>query len=240
MIIAIVRFPMSTPLSLVDATNAFERSAPGYQAVPGLHAKRFLLTDDGATAGGVYQWESRAAAEAFYSDEWSQRIATKYGSAPTVEYFESPVAVTREAVITEPLDSAIDWVADHTRRYIETNGADGHDWRGYPTLVLSTVGRASGLTRRNALIYGRDGDDLILIASYGGRPSNPLWYGNLVAEPAVDVQIRDQVHHGVASTVTEPTDRARLWDMMVAIYPPYAEYQAATERVIPVVRIGIA
>jgi len=137
----------------------------------------------------------------------------------------------------EPLDSAMDWVAEHTRKYVETGGEDGYMWRGFPTVVLTTTGRKSGDLRRNALIYGKDGDDFILVASYGGRPTHPLWYLNLVADPSVTIQERADVVNGVAETVPEGEERDRLWDKMVSIFPPYAEYQAKTERRIPVVRV---
>lgn len=137
----------------------------------------------------------------------------------------------------EPLDSAMDWVAEHTRKYVETGGDDGYMWRGFPTVVLTTTGRKSGDLRRNALIYGKDGDDFILIASYGGRPTHPLWYLNLVADPSVTIQERADVISGVAETVPEGEERDRLWAQMVSIFPPYAEYQAKTERRIPVVRV---
>lgn len=137
---------------------------------------------------------------------------------------------------TEPLDSATEWVADHTRKYVETGGEEGYMWRGYPTLVLTTTGRKSGALRRNALIFGRDGDDYILVASYGGRPQHPLWYLNLVADPSVTIQDRSDVHRCVAETVAEGEERDRLWSQMVEIYPPYAEYQDKTERRIQIVR----
>ena len=138
---------------------------------------------------------------------------------------------------SEPLDSATDWVAEHTRKYVETGGEDGYMWRGYPTLVLTTTGRKSGDLRRNALIFGRDGDDYILVASYGGRPQHPLWYLNLVADPSVTIQDRADVVRGTASTEPEGAPRDRLWSQMVAIYPPYEEYQAKTERCIQIVRV---
>ena len=137
----------------------------------------------------------------------------------------------------EPLDSAMDWVAEHTRKYVESGGEDGYMWRGFPTVVLTTTGRKSGDLRRNALIYGKDGDDFILIASYGGRPTHPLWYLNLVADPSVTIRERADVISGVAETVPEGEERDRLWAQMVSIFPPYAEYQAKTERRIPVVRV---
>ncbi|MGZ4740840.1 MAG: nitroreductase family deazaflavin-dependent oxidoreductase, partial [Ilumatobacteraceae bacterium] len=137
---------------------------------------------------------------------------------------------------TEPLDSAMDWVAEHTRKYVETGGDEGYMWRGYPTIVLTTTGRKSGALRRNALIFGRDGDDYILVGSFGGRPQHPLWYLNLVADPSVTIQERSEVKRCVAETVGEGEVRDRLWAQMVAIYPPYADYQAKTERRIPIIR----
>ena len=133
-------------------------------------------------------------------------------------------------------DSALDWVAEHTRKYVESGGDDGYMWRGYPTIVLTTRGRKTGDRRRNALIYSRDGDDFILIASYGGRPTHPSWYLNFVADPSVTIQERTDEVECVAETVPEGPDRDRLWAQMVALYPPYADYQAKTERRIPVVR----
>ena len=70
----------------------------------------------------------------------------------------------------EVVDSPTEWVADHIKRYVDTDGAEGHEWRGVPTLLLTTKGRKSGLLRRSALIYGRDGDSLLLVASVGRGP----------------------------------------------------------------------
>jgi deazaflavin-dependent oxidoreductase (nitroreductase family) len=139
----------------------------------------------------------------------------------------------------QPLDSALGWVAEHTRRYVETGGEEGHLWNGYPTVVLTTTGRRSGSPRRNALIYGRNGDDYVLIASYGGRPQHPLWYENLAAEPRVRIQEGATVVDGVAETVEDEDERRRLWELMVSIYPPYTSYaeRAAESRRIPVVRV---
>ena len=140
----------------------------------------------------------------------------------------------------EPLDSATDWVADHTRQYVENDGGEFYMWRGFPTIVLTTRGRKSGQLRRNALIYGHDGDDFILIASYGGRPKHPLWYLNLVADPQVTIQEKALVVQGIAATVEDAAERARLWALMVGIYPPYADYEVKASgagRTIPVVRV---
>ncbi len=133
-----------------------------------------------------------------------------------------------------PLPSAQGWVREHAERYVATDGEDGHLWRGYPTLVLDTIGRKSGQPRRQMLIYGEDGEDYIIVASKGGAVEHPLWYENLVATPEVRVQVKADRFAARARTAT-PEEKSRLWPLMVGIYPPYAEYQTKTSREIPVV-----
>ena len=137
----------------------------------------------------------------------------------------------------EVVDSPTEWVADHIRSYVETDGADGHIWRGVPTLLLTTKGRKTGIARRTALIYGRDGDALIIVASKGGHPSNPLWYENLVNNPEVEIQVGAEVAIARASTITDQLSYERNWKMMVGIWPGFDEYKAKTSRVIPLVAI---
>jgi deazaflavin-dependent oxidoreductase (nitroreductase family) len=134
----------------------------------------------------------------------------------------------------EPLDSALEWVADHTRRYVESDGEDGHEWMGVSTLILTTTGRRSGRLRRNALIYGTDGDDYVIVASRGGHANHPLWYLNLVADPEVSVQVGAD-RFDVTARTASPEEKARLWPEMTKIWPAYDEYQAKTERDIPVI-----
>lgn len=134
----------------------------------------------------------------------------------------------------EPLDNAQDWVAEHTRRYVASNGADGHLWNGVPTLVLTTRGRRSGRLRRNALIYGIDGDAFVVVASYGGAPANPAWYSNLEADPEVTVQVGADTFAARARTASA-AEKERLWPAMVSIWPDYDEYRHKTDRAIPVV-----
>ena len=98
MIVAIVRFSLPKALSLAEATTVYEASAPNYQQVDGLRRKHYLLGDDGRVGGGVYLWDSREQAEALYDEAWSARISARYGTAPTVEYFESPVTVDADSI----------------------------------------------------------------------------------------------------------------------------------------------
>jgi hypothetical protein len=93
MITAIVQFGLPKPVSLEEAARMFESTAPKYQNLPGLMRKYYLRSEDGRTAGGVYLWESRAAAEKVYNGEWRDRMAKLYGNAPQVTYFDTPVIV---------------------------------------------------------------------------------------------------------------------------------------------------
>ncbi|MGC5031747.1 nitroreductase family deazaflavin-dependent oxidoreductase [Micromonospora sp. DT229] len=133
------------------------------------------------------------------------------------------------------LDSPTGWVAEHIDRYVATDGRQGHEWRpGVFTLLLTTRGRRSGELRRTALIYGRDGEAYVIVASQGGDPRHPAWYLNLDADPTVQVQVGPERFTARARTATAE-EKARLWPTMTDIWPAYDDYQAKTERDIPVV-----
>ncbi|RKF25604.1 nitroreductase family deazaflavin-dependent oxidoreductase [Micromonospora globbae] len=133
------------------------------------------------------------------------------------------------------LDSPASWVAEHIHRYVATDGAEGHEWRpGVFTLLLTTRGRRSGALRRTALIYGRDGDDYLVVASQGGAPRHPAWYLNLLADPRAEVQVGAERFTARARTAT-PEEKPRMWETMAKIWPAYDDYQARTDREIPVV-----
>ena len=123
---------------------------------------------------------------------------------------------------------------DHVRQYEATGGKVGHDWNDTSCLILHTVGRKSGQPRKFPLIYGRDGDDYVIIASKGGAPEHPGWYVNLVAQPEVAIQVWDRVIPVTARTGTA-ADKTRLWPMMAQQWPGYDTYQAKAGRDIPVV-----
>ncbi len=126
------------------------------------------------------------------------------------------------------------WQAEHARRYLATDGEDGHIWEGLPTLLLTTIGRRSGEPRTTPLIYAQDGDRYIVVASRGGAPEHPQWYRNLLAQPRVQVQVRTDRFYAQARRAG-PAEKPALWQRMVQLYPPYEEYQARTTREIPVV-----
>lgn len=93
MIIAITSFKLPKPISRDEAQRIFLSTAPTYQGVEGLLQKHYVLSEDGATAGGVYFWKTRAAADAMYTAAWREFVREKYGTEPTVTYFDSPVVV---------------------------------------------------------------------------------------------------------------------------------------------------
>lgn len=126
------------------------------------------------------------------------------------------------------------WVREHLERYLQTDGEDGHIWRGVPTLLLTTTGRKSGEPYTTPLIYGEDAGRYVVVASRGGAPAHPQWRLNLTANPSVAVQVAADKFQATARTAS-PDEKPALWALMTGIYPPYDEYQAATEREIPVV-----
>ena len=93
MITALVQIKLPEPMAKEKAQDVFAGTAPKYREVKGLIRKYYLLSEDGATAGGVYLWESREDAEQLYNDDWKTFIMQKYGTKPSVTYFDSPVIV---------------------------------------------------------------------------------------------------------------------------------------------------
>lgn len=129
----------------------------------------------------------------------------------------------------------------NTAVYRWTGGLFGSTWRvgsafpwGVPLLLLTTIGRKSGLPRTLPLLFIEEGDSIIVAGSRGGLPTEPLWYKNLVAHPECDVQIKRRKLKVKARTAS-PEEREALWPKLVAHYPDLASYATWTERVIPVV-----
>ena len=123
---------------------------------------------------------------------------------------------------------------EHVRQYEETGGKVGHDWNGTDCLILRVKGRKTGQLRKFPLIYGRDGQDYVLVASKGGYPKNPGWYENLVANPECEIQVWGDVIPVTARTGTAE-DKKRVWPIMTKQWPDYDNYQANSSREIPVV-----
>ena len=134
------------------------------------------------------------------------------------------------------IPSPRDWVREQVELYESSGGTRGTTLRdtGLPVIIVTHTGRKTGAVRKTPLMRVKDGADYVLIGSQGGAPTHPNWVHNLRENP--DVQIRDltvvqpmRVHE-----VEDDAERARLWDLAAAAYPPYAEYQTRTTRKIPI------
>jgi deazaflavin-dependent oxidoreductase (nitroreductase family) len=142
-------------------------------------------------------------------------------------------------IVTDEQNS---WLQDHVRRYLATDGADGY-WADFtavggparaPNLILTVTGRRSGEPRTFGLIYGDIEGGYVIVGSKGGAPTHPAWYFNILANPDVQVQIRERKFHARAR-LAEGEERAKLWAMMSGLYSGYADVQQKTDRVFPVV-----
>ena len=131
-------------------------------------------------------------------------------------------------------DNPTGWVNKHIHRYVESNGAKGNRFSGQDALLLTTRGRRTGRLRRTALWYLVDGDRYLLVGSNGASRTDPDWVGNVRANPAVVVQVRDDTFGAVAH-VADQEERAAVWDRITADIPVYATYQRKVKRDLPVV-----
>ena len=129
-----------------------------------------------------------------------------------------------------------DWAQEHMRNYLATDGANGHIWRGVPTLLLTTIVSKSGEERMLPLIYGEDDGDYVIVASKGGFAEHPAWYNNLIVQPKVQVQVAADKFSATAVAI-DGARRQELWNMMAEVWPLYIEYQQKTDRHIPVVAL---
>ncbi|WP_141585050.1 nitroreductase family deazaflavin-dependent oxidoreductase [Actinomadura sp. WMMA1423] len=155
----------------------------------------------------------------------------------------APSPVGRPQGLDSPIvPKIIKWASRvNVRVYRATGGRIGGTWRigsafprGVPVCLLTTKGRKTGLPRTQPLLHLVDGDRVILVASQGGLPKNPLWYANVQADPEVTVQIKRDVRR-MRARIAGPAERAELWPRLVALYADFDRYQAWTDREIPVV-----
>lgn len=123
---------------------------------------------------------------------------------------------------------------EHIDRYRATDGEEGHEWEGTQTLILTTTGRKSRETRDAALIYGRHGDDYLIVASKGGADQPPAWWLNLEADPSAEIQVKGE-QIAVRARNAGPDEKPELWKLMTAEWPAYDQYQTKTTREIPLV-----
>lgn len=159
---------------------------------------------------------------------WTAGLQQPPGAGPNAA---EPSELDRVAI-----DTTVGFAAAHANRYVASNGQDD-GWDGpRPILILYTKGRRSGAIRRNPLLYLEHDGGRYIIGSLGGAPNHPQWYGNLCADPNVSVRLMEEVYDCTARTVN-PQERDVLWPVLVARYPMFADYQARTDRVIPIVQL---
>ncbi len=138
--------------------------------------------------------------------------------------------------MSEYIPSPSGWVADQVALYESSGGTDGLTLRdtGLPVIIVTNKGHKTGAIRKTPLMKAVDGSSYILVASKGGAPKHPLWYHNLKADPNVEIRDEANVYSMRVREVVDSAERQRLWDIAVAAYPPYQDYQDKAGRVIPV------
>jgi len=138
--------------------------------------------------------------------------------------------------MAEYVPSPREWVANQVELYESSGGTAGLTLRdtGLPVIVVTNTGNKTGATRKTPLMRVADGANYVLVASKGGAPTHPVWYYNLLADPSVEIRDETNVYAMRVREVSDAAERQRLWAIAVEAYPPYADYQQKTERVIPV------
>ena len=138
--------------------------------------------------------------------------------------------------MAEYIPSPSDWVREQVELYESSGGTQGTTLRetGLPCIIVTNRGNKTGGIRKTPLMRVKDGDNYVLVGSRGGAPTNPQWVYNLRAHQDVEVRDATEVYSMRVREVEQGAERDRLWEISVAAFPPYAEYQERTERVIPV------
>jgi F420H(2)-dependent quinone reductase len=134
------------------------------------------------------------------------------------------------------IPSPRDWVREQVDQYERSGGTEGTTLRdtGLPVIIVTHTGNKTGAIRKTPLMRVKDGANYILVGSMGGAPANPVWVYNLRANPAVEIRDHAAVQPMRVREVKDEVERARLWKLAIAAFPPYEEYQAKTTRRIPV------
>ena len=131
------------------------------------------------------------------------------------------------------IPSPTEWVRKQVEEYEGSGGTQGTTLRGLPVVIVTNTGKKTGAIRKTPLMRVVDGSNYVLVGSRGGAPEDPKWVGNLRADPDVEIRDGTEVRRYRVRQV-EGEEKARLWEIAVATFPPYADYQTRTERQIPV------
>lgn len=133
------------------------------------------------------------------------------------------------------IPSPVQWVRDQVELYERSGGTEGTTLRdtGMPVIIVYNEGNKTGGLRKTPLMRVKEGESYVLVGSMGGAPKNPVWVYNLRANPEVEIRDGTEVQPMRVREVQDEGERQRLWAAAVEAYPPYAEYQAKTDRKIP-------
>jgi F420H(2)-dependent quinone reductase len=147
-----------------------------------------------------------------------------------------PSSVFRRCLVSEYIPSPIGWVREQVELYERSGGREGTTLRetGLPVIIVTNTGNKTGAIRKTPLMRVKDGDNYVLVGSMGGAPKHPVWVHNLRSNPEVEIRDRTEVQPMRVREVRDDGERARLWALSVAAYPPYEDYQKRTARKIPV------
>jgi F420H(2)-dependent quinone reductase len=129
--------------------------------------------------------------------------------------------------------STSEWAREQAELYERTNGVEGNDLRGRPIIVLTTLGASTGALRKTALMRVEHDGDYLVVASKGGAPEHPAWHHNLSAHPLCELHDMADKRDYTARLLDEGPEREAWWERACAVWPDYANYQASTERRIP-------
>ncbi len=137
--------------------------------------------------------------------------------------------------MTTYIPSPRDWVREQVELYESSGGTKGTTLRdtGLPCILFTHTGNKTGAIRKTPLMRVKDGDSYVLVGSVGGAPEDPVWVHNLRANPDIELRDRTEVWPMRVREVSDDAERARLWALSVAAYPPYEDYQKKTTRRIP-------
>jgi deazaflavin-dependent oxidoreductase (nitroreductase family) len=143
---------------------------------------------------------------------------------------------SEEIAMPEYVPSPRQWVRDQVDLYERSGGKEGTTLRdtGLPVIIVTHRGNKTGAVRKTPLMKVQDGANYVLVGSMGGAPTNPVWVYNLRTNPTVEIRDHTAVQPMKVREVSDASERARLWKLAVAAFPPYEEYQAKTTRQIPV------
>ena len=138
--------------------------------------------------------------------------------------------------MAEYIPSPTDWVREQVEKYEGSGGTEATQLRdtGFPVIIVTNQGNKTGAIRKTPLMRVKDGNNFVLVGSRGGAPKNPVWVYNLRNDANVEIRDETEVFTMRVREVADPQERARVWDLAVAAFPNYQEYQERTSRTIPV------